>query len=352
MATKIDVSGLTLNPEEAQQISEAVNEKVFIQGELSQVHDIHMGVSMNTQIVFINNLDVGGEALTSCTPVEQDGLTMTQKNWTPTLVAGRFTHCANDLNVLLKIFKRAQKVEPDFYDRIDSEEMGLLMAKIIDALKVSVSAKAWLSDTAAAIQPGGNFTIVGFNAGLWDQFEGLWKQIFAIAAADLPRYTITENAGVTYVLQELAAGKAQTILQELYAQADSRLISDPEAQFLVTRSIWDNYLITTETTQGNGGILTRQEDGTINLNFRGIPVVKMNEWDRTIRKYQDDLTVHFRPHRALLTSPANIPLATLSETDLHNLESFYDRTLKSNIVDYGYFLDAKFLENYMGSVAY
>ena len=186
MASKIDVSGLTLNPEEAQQISEAVNEKVFISGELSQIHDIETGVSMNQQIVFVNNLDVGGEALTLCVPAEQDGLTMTQKNWTPALIAGRFTHCANELNVLLKIFKRAQKVEPDFYDRIGSEEMGLLMAKIIDALKVSVSAKAWLSDTAAAIQPGGNFTIAGFNAGLWDQFPGLWVQIFADGAIPIP----------------------------------------------------------------------------------------------------------------------------------------------------------------------
>jgi len=349
-STKIDVSGLTLNPEEAQMISEAVNEKVYISGELSQIHDIQMGVSMKSQIVFVNNLDVGGEALTNCVPAEQGALAMTQKYWEPALVAGRFTHCANDLNVLLKIFKRAQKVEPDFYDRIGSEEMGLLMAKIIDSLKVSISAKAWLGDKAAAIQPGGNFTIVGFNAGLWNQFDGLWKQIFAASA--VPRYTIAENAGVSYAAQVLGANKGQTIFQSLYDQADSRLLADPEAQFLVTRSIWDNYLKTTETTQGNGGILTRQEDGTVSLNYRGIPVIKMDEWDRTIRKYQDDLTVHYRPHRALLTSPANIPLATLSESDLDNLESFYDPKDKTNIVDYGYFLDAKWLEDYMGSVAY
>jgi len=350
MASKIDVSALTLNPEEAQQISEAVIEKVFVQGELSQVHDIQTGISMNTQIVFVNNLDVGGEALTNCTPAEQDGLVMTQKNWTPALVAGRFSHCANDLNQLLKIFRRAQRVEPDYYDRIGSQEMGLLMAKIVDALKVSISAKAWLSDTAAAIQPGGNFTIVGFNAGLWDQFDGLWKQIFADGA--IPRYTIAENANATYVLQELAAGKSLTIFQEMYEGADARLLGDPDAQFLVTRSIWDNYLTLTETKEFNGGITTRLDNGQVTMNYRGIPVILMNEWDRTIRKYQDDLTVHFRPHRAVLTTPMNIPIGTLSESDLNNLESFYDRKDKTNYVDYGYFLDAKFGESYMASVAY
>ena len=91
MATKIDVSALTLNTEEAQQISEAVIEKVFVQGKLNQIHDVQTGISMQKQIVFVDNLDVGGEALTGCTPAEQAGLTMTEKVWTPALVAGRFS---------------------------------------------------------------------------------------------------------------------------------------------------------------------------------------------------------------------------------------------------------------------
>lgn len=350
MASKIDVSALTLNPEEAQQVSEAVIEKVFIQGELSQIHDVVTGISMQKQIVFVDNLDVGGEALTGCTPAEQDGLVMTEKFWTPALVAGRFSHCANDLAQLLKIFKRAQKVEPDYYDRIGSEELGMLMAKIVDSLKVSVSAKAWLSDTAAAIQPGGNFTIIGFNAGLWDQFDGLWKQIFA--DADIPKYTISENGGNSYANQILAAGKSLTILQALYEGADSRLLGDSETQILVTRSIWDNYLALTETKEFAGGITSRLDNGQVTMNYRGIPMILMNEWDRTIRKYQDDLTVHFLPHRALMTTPSNIPIGTLSESDLDNLESFYDKKDKTNYVDYGYFLDAKFGESYMASVAY
>jgi len=350
MASKIDVSALTLNPEEAQQISEAIIEKVFVQGELSAVHDIQQGIQHQTQIVFVDNLDVGGEALTGCVPAEQDGLTMTEKFWTPALVAGRYTHCAADVNQLLKIFKKAKSVDPEFYDRVDSEEMGLLTAKVVDSLKVSVSAKVWLSDSAAAVQPGGNFTIVGFNAGLWDQFDGLWKQIFADGA--IPAYTITKNAGATYVLQALAAGESETFLRAMYEGADARLLGDPGVQILVTRSIWDNYLTAIEAKQATGGIVERLENGVLTMKYRGIPIILMNEWDRTIRKYQDDLTVHYRPHRALMTTPDNIPVGTLNDGDLTNFESFYDQTLKSNMVDFGYYLDAKFGESYMASVAY
>ena len=136
MASKIDVSALTLNTEEAQSVSEATHEKVFISGELADIHSIETGVQHQQQIVFVANLDVGGEALTGCTPAEQDGLVLTEKVWTPALIAGRFSHCAADLNQLLKLYRKAQRVEPDFYDRVASEELGMLMAKIIEALKV------------------------------------------------------------------------------------------------------------------------------------------------------------------------------------------------------------------------
>ena len=353
MASKIDVSGLTLNAKEAEDISKLISERVFVQTPLAKVHDIQTGVQMAQQIVFVDNLDVGGEALTNCVPVEQDGLTMTEKFWAPALVAGRFTHCANNLDVLLKIFKKAQRVEPDFYDRIESQEIGILMAKVIESLRVSISAKVWLGDKTAAVQAGGNFTISDFNVGWWNQIEGLWEQIFtAVGTGDVPRYTIPDNAEASYVAQILDAGESETILKTMYENADSRLLGAADAQYLITRSIWDNMLTFIESKQYLGGIISRLEDGQQTMSYRGIPVIKMPEWDRTIRKFQDDLTVHYLPHRAVLTTPGNIPIATLSEGDLQNLESFYDKKDKTNIIDYGYYVDTKLGEGYLTSVAY
>jgi hypothetical protein len=350
MASKIDVSALSLNAQEAQSVSEAVFEKIYVDTQLSRVHDIVTGVSMKQQIVFIANLAIGGEALSGCTPAEQDSLVLTEKFWEPVLIGGRFKHCANDLSQLLKLFRRAQKANPDFFDRIGSEEISILVAKIIDSIMRSINAKVWFSAKNAAVQPGGDFTIAGFNANLWNQFDGLWEQIFA--DAEVPVYTISENGGATYALQALTAGESLNILQGMYEKADSRLLSDPDAQFLVTRSIWDNYLALTETKEFNGGITTRLDNGQMAMNYRGIPIVMMDSWDRNIVEYQNDLTVTVLPHRALLTTPSNIPIATLSESDMSNIESFYDQVTKSNYVDYEYFLDAKFGESYMAVAAY
>lgn len=350
MASKIDVSALSLNAKEADEVSKAVIELAFMMGELGLTHDIQMGIDQQTQIVFVDNMDVGGNPITSCVPVEQDGLVLSEKFWSPALIGGRFVHCSTDLDQLLKLFTRAKRANPDYFDRIDSEEMALLMSKIAEAIKVSVHAKAWLGDTAAAVQPGGNFTIAGFDATLWNQLDGLWKQIFADGA--IPRYTITENAGVSYALQVLAAGESENILQSIHDNADPRLRNHPDAQITVTDSIWLNYLAFLKDTQKTGGLVEILEDGRKAVRFYGIPVIADPEMDRVIRKYQDDLTVHYRPHRAILTIKSNIPIGTLSEEDLENLESFYDKTLKSNIVDYAYFLDAKFGEAYLASVAY
>lgn len=350
MASKIDVSSLTLNPKEAQSTSEAVFEKLFLDTDISRIHDIVTGVSMKQQIVFIANLAIGGEALSGCTPAEQDSLVLTEKFWEPVLVAGRYKHCAADLSLLLKLFRKAQKANPDFFDRVGSEEIGVLVAKIIASLMESINAKVWFSAKNAAVQPGGDFTIAGFNAGIWNQFDGLWEQIFA--DANVPVVAISENSGATYAAQALTAGTALTTFADMYKKADSRLLSDPDVQLLVTRSLWENYMDTVESKEFNGGITTRLDNGQMAMNYRGIPIVMKEDWDRNILAYQNDLTVTVLPHRALLTTPSNIPIATLSETDMSNVESFYDPVSKSNIVDYAYFLDAKFGESYMAVAAY
>ena len=56
MAEILNLDGLTLNPEEAQEISQAIFEYVLETGELSDDHDIHTGIQWKTQIPFIGTL--------------------------------------------------------------------------------------------------------------------------------------------------------------------------------------------------------------------------------------------------------------------------------------------------------
>lgn len=350
MATKIDVSGLTLNPQEATEVSQAVMELVFVQNELAQYHDVQTGVQMQQQIPFVGQLGIGGEALTGCTPAEQDSLAITQKYWTPALVAGRFSHCQADLNNLFKLFRKASSANPDYFDKTGSQEMQLLLAKITESIKTSVNAKIWYADTSANTFSGGGVFTNGTNLGLFNQIDGLWKQIFADGA--IPVYTITENAGASYNAQVLADGKGYTILKELYNQADTRLKGAQNSYFKVTQSIYDNYLDYLETKEQSGGNLIITQNGVTTLTYRNIPVVAESEWDRLQNLYQNNGTIVNKPHRAILTVAGNVPVGTLNDGDMTNLESWYEKKDKSNYVDFAYFLDAKHLEAYMTSVAY
>ena len=353
MATKIDVSSLTLNAEEVSQISEAVLEREFINGVLSQNHSIETGIEHNKQIVFAGKITDSLKAASGCTPSEGGTLGFTEKFWTPKKYATRFTHCADDVNNLLKIFQKAQKVNPDFYNRIDSEEMGMVASRVGMMLREVLPAKIWFSDTAADLHTGTGVFSTGTDLTLWNVIDGLWKQIFAeVGSGDDNYVAISENAGVSYAAQALAADKAFGTFVAMVKAADERLIGDPDAKLYVTRSLADNYRDTLISKTLGAGYIEVTENGKQQLYFDGIPVEVMYVWDRTIKASQDNGTTYNLPHRAVLTTPDNIPVGTLSDSDFEELDSFYDRKSKSNIIDVALSLDTKHLEPYMTVAAY
>ena len=169
-----------------------------------------------------------------------------------------------------------------------------------------------------------------------------------------PRYVaIAKNEGGSYAAQALVADEAETIFKAMYAKADSRLLSDPEIKLLVTRSLYENYMTTLETRQGNGGITQYGEDGNPILKFRGVTIVNMgNLWDVFIQSYMDNGTTLHLPHRALLTVKSNIPVATVNENDFSTLNAFFADYQNLNVIDAAFNLDVKFLEKYLAVAAY
>lgn len=350
MASLIDISALSLNTEEAKEIASLIIEKELVQGELSEIHDIETGVLYDMQIPFAGRLADGLKASTGCTPNVGTGVVMTEKKWSPKVYDVRYTHCAADLNTLFKLFQKAQRMNPDFYDRINSQEMGVIYSLIAQMLKENLPVKVWFSDTTADLASGSGVFTAGTDLDRYNVIDGLFKQIFGDSA--IPRVTIAKNAGASYAAQTLAADEAYGVFEDMVNAADSRLLEDGTAKILATRSMIDNYRDTLRNKTLNAGFMEVTENGKRALFFDGLQVVPMYEWDRTIKADQDSGTALFRPHRAVLTTPSNIPVATLSTDDLSTLDSFYDRTLKSNIIDVAFSLDAKHLESYMTVAAY
>jgi len=352
MATLIDVSGLTLNAQEATEIGKLIIQNAFSDGELASQHDIETGIAYKTQIAFIGNIADGIAKSTGCTPNIGGGVTMSQKFWEPEIYDVRFSHCAADLNILQKLFTAAAKINPDFYNRVDSEEMGVIYALIEKMMKEAIPERVWFSDKVAAIQPAGVFS-TGTVLGKYNVIDGLFKQIFADVPTSASNYVaITQNAGVSYAAQALPADAALGYLTAVMNAADSRLLEDGTAKLRVTRSIADNYRNTLRSKTIGAGFLEVVENGKPTLYFDGYEVVVMYQWDRVIKASQNNGAKLNLPHRIVFTPNSNVPLATRSTDDLAMLDSFYDQTLKSNIIDVAFSLDAKHLESYKTVAAY
>lgn len=353
MASLIDISGLTLNTEEAKEIGKLIIEKGFVQGTLADIHDIETGVLYDMQIPFAGQIADSLKAASGCTPNAGSGVVMTEKVWTPKIYDSRWEHCAADLNKLFKLFQKASKINPDFYNRISSQEMGVIYALIEQMLNTNLSPKVWFSDTAADDVDGSGVFTSGADLDLWNVIDGLFKQIFAeVGSGDDNYVAISKNSGASYSAQALVADEAYGIFEDMVNAADSRLLGDAGAKILATRSMVDNYRDTLRNKTLNAGFIEITEGGKRTLYFDSFEVVTMHEWDRTIKSAQDSGTAWNLPHRAVFTTPENIPVATLSTSDLTTLDSFYDQYRKSNIIDVAFSLDTKHLEPYMTVAAY
>lgn len=350
----LDVSQLTLNPEEAREISQLIIEKGLLDGNLAKNHDIVTGIDHMMQIPFAGQLQDSLKKSTGCTPNQGGVAIFSEKFWEPVLFDVRYTHCQAEMNNLLKLFQRASKINPDFYDKIDSQELGVIYALISQMLNDVIPTKVWFSDKNAQPYNNGGVFTNGVDIALYNTFYGLWAQIFkAVSVGEITAFTpINESAYSGYQNQVLGVDAAFNYLSEVYNKADSRLLTDAGLKFQVTRSIADNYRNTIRNKNLGAGFLEVVSNGVPQLLFDGIPVEIRYDWDRDIKALQDDGTSLHLPHRIVLTTNSNIPVGTMSTDDLQTLDSFYDRTLKANIIDVAFTLDAKLLENYMISVAY
>lgn len=364
MATKIDVSALTINTEESRSIGEAIFEKVLVIGKLAEYHEIQTGIQYDTQIPFVGVLGLVGKAISGCgTPASANSIPLTEKTWTPKRVGDRLEHCEADLNALLKIFQNRKRTTPDFYNQIDSEAMGVVVARAETSLEQMLERLAWFGDTAADIISGGgvyNNTLAA-EMPYYTPLDGLWKQIFAdIPNASTYHINIDVNEGISYAAQnlgpdDLAAGYARDIYKQMLNKRDSRFKQavemGVEQVIHSTSALVENYVNWLED-QSLAFTLERAEDGTMRqIRYRNTTIIARYDWDVHIAKQDNGTVINF-PHRAILTTKENIPIGTPSEEELMQIKSFYYEYGQINVLDFLDLFDVKFLEDYMAVAAY
>ena len=135
-------------------------------------------------------------------------------------------------------------------------------------------------------------------------------------------------------------------------KADFRLRSQTDKVLIVTQSLFDQYIQERQQKGNSETAYERVENGIDTIRVNGIDVVPFNFLDRQIRSYEDNGTKFNNPHRMLLATKSNLQIATEEESNLSELEPFYNNVSKKYIIDYAFNMDAKIVEDHLIMVGY
>lgn len=362
MATGIDLTGLTLNPIEVQEIKDFIIERVFERPEFQAIHGrFETGIKMQQQIVFASAFGKTGlKKAAACTrQTSSPESTLTEKYWNPVGIEDTLIVCAAELDGLFKAYFSKVQNYRELYD-ISGSDLEIFYAILLEESMVqTIWRAAWFADTGVAVSGAGTpGLLLAADVKFYDYIEGIWEQIFAgVTATTIERVTITENATVTSKAAQLAlaSGAAKAYFRAVRNAADSRLRSDPTAQMLVSRELFDNYKDGLEDA-GAAFNVDLTLSGLPMISYDGFNIVNMETvWGLDAREdFENNSTdnVYYLPHRIVFTVPNNIPLGTLNENDFDELEQWYNIDDRENKTAYGFTEDAKVLEEYMITVAY
>lgn len=348
----LNLQNLTLNPQEISDFKQIIMKSTMENPAITALHNVQEGVKMKSQIVLADKLGLNGLKSTGCARVESTAMsTLTQKYWEPSQIEGYFEICQAEVDGLFKAYSSKIKSFKDLYEIEGSDEAMFVANLISQAASDTIMRAIWFGDSNVAAATASTAGLVdGTNTVYFDYFDGIFAQIFAgVAGGSVKR---TSLASIT--TSTVTAAQAYSAFMSTYKSASPELRSNPEAKFYVTGQMYLGLVEYLQTESVNFTI-----DNTLNgfetIKFLGKNVVNCESiFDSTMQLFNTNSTdgkVLF-PHRIVFTTPANIPVGTLSAGDFENVEIWYDQNARLNKMAYGMTLDAKVLDETLITVAY
>lgn len=122
----------------------------------------------------------------------------------------------------------------------------------------------------------------------------------------------------------LADEEAENIMIQMYEDAPGqlreRIRNNEGVVYMVTRSIYDNYLRGLQNRNATEAAFRTLEDGKRALTINGIPVMPFYQWSVDLNDFATPY-----PHRAVLTYPRNLQVAVRDTRTFANLDFWVDK---------------------------
>ena len=254
---------------------------------------------------------------------------------TPTISAAEKTWDLGDWSVPLKwcyeeflntMAEYALKTGTDIHDLTGTDIMNVLILPAFEeAYRRMFWRFIWFGDKNATAD---NLTS-GMDVELFKPTDGLFKQLFAIGAANpSQRITIAANSESSTASQMAAikqAGVAIELFDNIIENADSRIASLDGAGLFVTKSLAD--ALTKDLKREYKEILTWEQvfNGINVTEYNGVKIFAVSVWDRMIQRYQNNGASLNLPHRAVFGTPKQMFVGSPANNIISELDIWFNK---------------------------
>jgi len=332
---------------------------------LTAIMKIEDGIKAKMDVGFVGrfekvtHLDPGCGAEATTPRIPFDKLT-----WDPKPMLAWIKECAYDLdstflawgmdngykrddlqNTLIKI-KRGSLVPGDAgTETAVSYWSEFVQDMFVSAIKRDIYRFVLLGDTAitAAKLTNGEDDVKNYNA-----INGLFQQVFN-AGPDLRAYEIAANVADD---QTLPAGESYKIFKALVNAAEGELEGADDKILLCTSSIAGNWVDYRESNDKLETSWKLQEGVLVSPTFRGVPIIKVPDLDKILKR---DFKLEGKvdlPHRAVLTTRGNLRAGFDSYDAATEVDAWYNRETRYTHMRSMFKFDAKVMTSDLIVAAY
>lgn len=332
MAQLINFSQFTADNGAVTRISELAFTTAWLTGELSTVFNVMTGQKDGKKIDFVDSIDDIATAGRGCDPEYQN---ITPKGFEKEWQMGDYSIpieiCADSWRNT--IAKYALKTGTAMDDLTGTEIIEKVLMPLIDrAYTEALWRMAWFGDkNAASIGDSGKITN-GVNVKLINMVDGLWKRIQAIVAANPEqKITIAANAQTTYATQKSALTPALALqnVEDVLSAADGRIFNNG-GKLMMTNAFYQKlrkgynqeYKATIPFENVSRGVSISE--------FDGIQILVFNEWDQSIKKFENSGTALNLPYRVVYANPDNLLIGTEDKNMVADMDLWFDKKDRKN----------------------
>lgn len=297
----------------------------FTDESMEQFFTFRQNVAQGQKLGWVGEMSEIGWEGAPCNPeYRTPTITAAEKQWDLGAWSVPLKWCYEEfLNTMAEY---ALKTGTDIHDLTGTDIMDVLIAPALEeAYRRMFWRFIWFGDKNTS---EGDIT-AGMDVELFKPTDGLFKQLFAIGAANpAQRVTIAANSEASMAAQMSAIkapGVAIGVFESLIENADPRIASMDGAGLYVTKSLADaltkdlkrEYKDRLEWEQIFGGVKVTE--------FDGVKIYAISIWDRMIQRYQNNGVTLNLPHRAVFGTPKQMFVGSPAGSIISDFELWFNQ---------------------------